>query len=150
MATTTKQKSTTAPEFSEAEKAAMKDRAAELKAAGKGGRKKAAEAEACVAKIAELSQPDRGIAERIHAIVTSAAPELDPKTWYGMPAYALDGKVVCFFKPAEKFGSRYATFGFEDRAAIDDGTMWPTSFGLTDLTDDDARLLEALVRRAVG
>jgi uncharacterized protein YdhG (YjbR/CyaY superfamily) len=136
--------------FSDAERAAMKERAEELKLEGRGGKKKAEEAEACLAKIAEMSQPDRGIAERIHAIVAAVAPELDPKTWYGMPAYARDGKVVCFFKPAEKFESRYATFGFEDPANIDEGTMWPTSFGLTDLTEGDSRKIEALVKQAVS
>jgi uncharacterized protein YdhG (YjbR/CyaY superfamily) len=143
-------KPTSASGFTDAERAAMKERAEELKAEGRGGKKKAAEAEACLAKIAEMSQPDRGIAERIHAIITTAAPELDAKTWYGMPAYAREGKVVCFFKPAEKFESRYATFGFEDPANIDEGTMWPTSFGLTDLTEADAKRIEALVKKAVS
>src|ERR1044072_8013540 len=108
--------------FTKAEIAAMKAHAAELKAEGKAGAKKAEGLETCLAKIAEMSDPDRSMAERIHAIVTNAAPDLDAKTWYGMPAYARDGKVVCYFKPAEKFGTRYAQFGFEDAARIDDGS----------------------------
>ena len=136
--------------FSDAERAAMKDRAEELKLAGRGGKKKAAEAEACLAKIAEMPDTDRVLAERIHAIVTSVAPDLDPKTYYGMPAYAKDGKILCFFQPAAKFQARYATFGFEGPANLDDGTMWPTSFAVTDLTDADVRKLKALVKKAVS
>ncbi len=136
--------------FSAAERAAMKDRAEELKASGRGGKKKAEEANACLAKIAEMPQPDRQRAERIHAVVTSTAPELSPKTWYGMPAYAKEGKIVCFFKPAEKFGTRYATLGFEDPANLDDGTMWPTSYAVTDLTEADVKTIEKLVKRAVS
>ncbi len=134
--------------FSEAEREAMKARAEELKAE-RGGKKKAEAAQACLDKIAELPEPDRTIAERIHAIVMTTAPHLAPRTWYGMPAYAdAAGKVVCFLKPASKFETRYATFGFEEAAAIDDGTMFPTSWGITDLTDDDVALLEGLVKRA--
>ena len=146
--TTAKTQSATG--FSAAERAAMKDRAEELKASGRGGKKKAEEAHACLAKIAEMPQPDRQRAERIHAVVTSTAPELSPKTWYGMPAYAREGKIVCFFKPAEKFGTRYATLGFEDPANLDDGTMWPTTYAVTDLTEADVKKIEKLVKRAVS
>jgi uncharacterized protein YdhG (YjbR/CyaY superfamily) len=103
-----------------------------------------------LAKIAEMSKPDRAIAERIHAIVKASAPDLSPKTWYGMPAYAKNGKVVCFFTPADKFKSRYATFGFNDDANLDEGTMWPTSFALTKLTAADEARIVALVKKAVS
>jgi uncharacterized protein YdhG (YjbR/CyaY superfamily) len=153
--TTTSKRSSAAPStttaasgFSEGELAAMRERAAELRASGRGGDKKAAEAELCLAKIAEMPEADRGLAERIHAIVVQEAPELDAKTWYGMPAYARDGKVVMFFKPAEKFGSRYATLGFEDAAALDDGSMWPTSYAVTSLSGKDEKAIAELVRRA--
>lgn len=139
--------------FSAEERAAMKERAAELKAEARRGSKqtKAAEAEAQVlAKIAELPDADRAIAERVHAIVREVAPDLAPRTWYGMPAYAKDGKVLCFLKPAGKFESRYATLGFEDPAALDDGAMWPTSYALTAVTDEVAETIAALVRRAAG
>jgi uncharacterized protein YdhG (YjbR/CyaY superfamily) len=136
--------------FTDAERAAMKERAEELKAEGRGGKKKSDEANACLAKIAEMSEPDRTLAERIHAIITEVAPELAPKTWYGMPAYARDGKIVCFFQAAEKFESRYATLGFNDPANLDDGTMWPTAYAVTDLTDADVTTIEALIKRAVS
>ena len=124
----------------------MKERARELKAA-----KSRADGEAdLLAKIAEMPKADRVIAERIHAIVTSSAPGLSPKTWYGMPAYAKDGKVVCFFQSAAKFKSRYATFGFNDAAKLDDGAMWPTSFALKELTAADETKIAALVKKAVG
>jgi uncharacterized protein YdhG (YjbR/CyaY superfamily) len=135
--------------FSAAERAAMKERVEELKAEGRGGQKKSDDVDALLAKIAEMHGPDRVLAERIHAIITSVAPELSPKTWYGMPAYAKDGKVLCFFQPAEKFGARYATFGFNDPANLDDGTMWPTAYALTDLSDADAKRIEELIKRAV-
>ncbi|MGR6974526.1 iron chaperone [Streptomyces cynarae] len=131
----------------------MKERAQELKASARRGSKaaKAAEDEAAVlAKIAEMQEPDRGMAERIHAVVKESAPELAPKLWYGMPAYALDGKVVCFFQSAEKFKSRYATFGFSDKANLDDGTMWPASYALKELTAADEARIGALVKRAVN
>jgi uncharacterized protein YdhG (YjbR/CyaY superfamily) len=134
--------------FTDAERAAMKERAEELRASGRGGKKKADDLTALLTKISEMSEPDRILAERIHAVVTSVAPELDPRTWYGMPAYAKDGKVLCFFQAAEKFGARYATVGFQDPAALDDGTMWPTSWAVTDLTDEDLAFLGDLVRRA--
>jgi uncharacterized protein YdhG (YjbR/CyaY superfamily) len=134
--------------FTEGERAAMKERARELRAEERANNDRAAGERDVLAKIAEMPQPDRGIAERIHAIVTTNAPALSPKTWYGMPAYARDGKVVCFFKPAEKFGSRYATFGFEDAAKLDDGSMWPTSYALTKLTPADEKKLAAIVKKA--
>ena len=139
--------------FSAAERAAMKERAAELKAqAARGGKAaKAAQAEAeVVAKIAEMPPADRALAERFHALVREHAPHLASRTWYGMPAYAKDGKVLCFLKPSEKFGSRYTTIGFEDPAALDDGPLWPTSYALTEWTDGVESTLADLVRRAAG
>jgi hypothetical protein len=132
--------------FTAEERAAMKERAQELKAAaGK------AEAESAVlAKIAEMTEPDRTMAKRLHAIIKASAPDLSPKTWYGMPAYAKDDKIVCFFKPAEKFKTRYATFGFEETANLDEGAMWPTSFALTKLTSADEAKIGALVKKAVS
>jgi uncharacterized protein YdhG (YjbR/CyaY superfamily) len=128
--------------FSAAEKAAMKERVAESKG-GTG-------VETLLAKIAEMGEDDRALAERVHAIVTKAAPDLEPKTWYGMPAYAKGGKVVCFFQPAGKFKARYSTLGFNDPANLDDGTMWPTAYAVTDgLTDADAKKIARLVTRAV-
>jgi uncharacterized protein YdhG (YjbR/CyaY superfamily) len=135
-----------APKFTAEERAAMKERARELKAA-----RSKAEAEADVlAKIAEMPEADRAMAERIHAIVTATAPTLSPRTWYGMPAYASGGKVVCFFQSAAKFKSRYATFGFNDSANLDDGGMWPTAFALKELTAEGEARIAALVKRAVG
>jgi uncharacterized protein YdhG (YjbR/CyaY superfamily) len=134
------------------EVAAMKERSAELKRAkrrGKGGGEIDAAAEVR-AKIAEMSDADRAIAERIDEIVKANAPTLSPRTWYGMPAYARDGKVVCFFQAAAKFKSRYATFGFNEDANLDEGTMWPTSWALTTLTDADAQRIAALVKKAVS
>src|SRR5437763_15744561 len=128
--------------FTDEERAAMRERAQELKAAARRGpRGGKADGESDVlAKIAEMPKPDRGMAERLHAIIKASAPALSPRTWYGMPAYAKDGKVVCFFKSAAKFSSRYATFGFEEAAKLDDGAMWPTSYALKELTaDDEAR-----------
>jgi uncharacterized protein YdhG (YjbR/CyaY superfamily) len=136
--------------FSDAERAAMKERAEELKSSGKGGKKKAEELEALIAKVAELPEADRLMAERIHQIVTTVAPQLDPKTWYGMPAYAKDGKIVVFFKPASKFESRYATLGFEEAAQLDDGNMWVTSYALVELGDAEAKKITALVKKAAG
>ena len=132
--------------FTAEERAAMKERARELKA-----EKSKADAESDVlAKIAEMPKADRAMAERIHAIVKASAPDLTPRTWYGMPAYAKDGKVVCFFKSASKFKSRYATFGFNDPANLDDGAMWATSFALKKLTAADERKIGALVKKAVS
>jgi uncharacterized protein YdhG (YjbR/CyaY superfamily) len=137
--------------FTDEERAAMKEHAQELKAAARRGPRARADAEQDVlAKIAEMPQPDRGMAERIHAIVKASAPALSPKLWYGMPAYARDGKVVCFFQTAEKFKSRYATFGFNDDANLDEGTMWPTAFALTKLTAADEARIGALVKKAVS
>jgi uncharacterized protein YdhG (YjbR/CyaY superfamily) len=128
----------------------MKERARELKAEARA-RKSREDGERDVReKIAELSEPDRSLAERIHAIVKESAPELAPRTWYGMPAYTKGGKVVCFFKPAEKFKSRYATLGFEDAANLDDGDMWPTSYGLKALSADGERKIAVLVRKAAS
>jgi uncharacterized protein YdhG (YjbR/CyaY superfamily) len=131
----------------------MQERARELKAEGRRGartRKDAADGEGEVlARIAAMKEPDRSKATRLHAIVKASAPALSPKTWYGMPAYARDGEVVCFFQSAEKFKSRYATLGFSDKANLDEGAMWPTSFALTKLTPADEARIAALVRRAV-
>jgi uncharacterized protein YdhG (YjbR/CyaY superfamily) len=137
--------------FSDAEKAAMKARAKELKAEARANKNKAEGESDLLAKIAEMPEPDRDMAERIHAVVKASAPDLMPKTWYGMPAYAnADGKVVCFFTPASKFNSRYATFGFNDDAKLDEGTMWPTSFALTDLTAAEEVKIATLVKKAVS
>jgi len=128
----------------------MQERAAELKSAGRGSRPKGDLAEEVLAKIREMPEPDRTIAERLHAVVTAAAPQLVPRTWYGMPAYAKDGKVLCFFQAASKFKTRYATFGFSDRAALDDGSIWPTAFALHELTPEVEARIAALVERAAG
>jgi uncharacterized protein YdhG (YjbR/CyaY superfamily) len=132
--------------FSAEERAAMKERAQELKAEAR----KADGEQALLAKVAEMPKPDRVMAERIHAIVKANAPDLSPKTWYGMPAYARDDKVVCYFQSADKFNARYATFGFNDTANIDDGAMWPTSFALKKLTPADEKKIAALVKKAVS
>ncbi len=137
--------------FSAEERAAMRERARELRAEARAGKNRQSGEEAVRAKIAELPEPDRTMAERIHAVVTTAAPRLLPRTWYGMPAYATeDGAVVCYFTPASKFNSRYATFGFNDAAKLDDGNMWPTSFALTTLTEREEERIADLVKRAVG
>jgi uncharacterized protein YdhG (YjbR/CyaY superfamily) len=137
--------------FTDAEKAAMKARAEELRSSGRGGAKKAEEAQACLDAIAAMPDDDRALAERVHALVSEAAPGLRPKTWYGMPAYVdEDGKVVCFFKPASKFGARYATLGFNDVARLDDGDIWPTEYAVTSTSAGVVTTLETLVRKAVG
>jgi uncharacterized protein YdhG (YjbR/CyaY superfamily) len=138
--------------FTDEERAAMKERAQELKAeARRGTRAGKADGESDVlAKIAEMPEADRVLAERFHAIVKAGAPALSPKTWYGMPAYAKEGKVVCFFQSAHKFKSRYATFGFSDAASLDKGAMWPTSFALKELTAAEEAKIKALVKKAVG
>ncbi|MBX9244409.1 DUF1801 domain-containing protein [Actinotalea ferrariae] len=148
MASTTERAGAVAAEgFTPEERAAMKDRAREVReAARRTGR--ADEEQAVLAKIAEMPEPDRGMAERIHALVRAEAPDLSPRLWYGMPAYSRDGKVVCFFKAAHKFKARYATLGFEDAASLDDGTMWPTTFALRELTAADEVRIGDLVRRA--
>ena len=132
--------------FTDEERGAMKERAKELKVAGK----KADEESDVLAKIAEMPEADRAMAERLHAVIKDSAPDLSPKTWYGMPAYAKDGKVVCYFTPASKFKSRYATFGFNDAANLDEGGMWPTAFALTKLTAADEKKIGALVKKAVS
>ncbi|MEV5649617.1 DUF1801 domain-containing protein [Nocardia sp. NPDC052254] len=150
--TTNSGKSKTAPAFSDDERAAMKEHAQELKtAARRGSRATKADGEQDVlAKIAEMGESDRVLAERIHAVVTASAPNLSPKLWYGMPSYAKDGKIVCFFRSAEKFKSRYATLGFEDKATLDDGAMWATSFAITRLTAADEAYIGELVKKAAG
>ena len=133
--------------FSDEERAAMKERAQELKGEARG----ADGASAVLAKIAEMPEPDRTMARRLHAVIKASAPALSPKTWYGMPAYAnKDGKVVCFFQSAQKFKARYATFGFSDEANLDEGAMWPTGFALKELTAAEEAKIGALVRKAVG
>ena len=136
--------------FTDEERAAMKERARELKAEARANQDRAAGERDLLAKIAAMPEPDRAMAERFHAIVTANAPALWPKTWYGMPSYARDGKIVCFFKSADKFNSRYATFGFEEAANLDDGAMWPTSFALKELTAADEKRIAALVKKAVS
>jgi uncharacterized protein YdhG (YjbR/CyaY superfamily) len=137
--------------FTDEERAAIKERAHELKAAKRRGRANQADAEGDVlAKIAEMPEPDRVLAERLHALIKATAPELSPKLWYGMPAYAKNGKIVCFFQPAVKFKSRYATLGFDDQAKLDDGGMWPTAFALTEWTAAEEERIGALVKRAVA
>ncbi|NLG07763.1 MAG: DUF1801 domain-containing protein [Deinococcales bacterium] len=137
--------------FSAAEKAAMQERARELKAEARRAKKAQASEADLLAKVAEMDEPDRAIAERLHAIVKENAPSLTPKTWYGMPAYAdASGKVVCFFQAAGKFDTRYASFGFNDSANLDAGAMWPTAFAITAMTPEVERELAALVKRAVG
>jgi uncharacterized protein YdhG (YjbR/CyaY superfamily) len=132
--------------FTAEERAAMKERARELKASAS----RADGERDLLAKIAEMPEADRALAERFHAIVTATAPDLAPKTWYGMPAYAKDGKIVCFFQSADKFKARYATFGFNDTANLDDGAMWPTSFALKQLTAAEEKTIAALVKKAVA
>jgi uncharacterized protein YdhG (YjbR/CyaY superfamily) len=134
--------------LSDEERAAMKARTRELKAEARAGKDKAAGEAAVLAKIAEMPEPDRAMAERLHEIITASAPALSPKTWYGMPAYAKDGKIVCFFQGAYKFKSRYATFGFDVAAKLDDGSMWPVAFALTELTAADEARIAALVKKA--
>src|SRR5437867_8008737 len=146
-------KSTTAIKgFTDEERVAMKERAQELKAAARRGPRadKADGESAVLAKIAEMPKPDRAIAKRLHAIIKASAPALSPKTWYGMPAYAKDGKVVCFFQSAQKFKTRYATFGFSDAANLDEGAMWPTAFALKELTATDEARISKPVKKAVS
>ena len=145
-------RSGTSQGFSEEERAAMKERARELKAEarrGKGATKADGESDV-LAKIAEMPETDRAMAERIHALIKAAAPELSPRTWYGMPAYSRDDKIVCFFQSAHKFKARYATFGFSDKANLDEGSLWPTAFALKELTPAVEAQITALVRKAVS
>lgn len=138
--------------FTDEERAAMAERAQEVRAAARrGSRASKADGESDVlAKIAEMPEPDRAMAERLHAIIKASAPALAPRTWYGMPTYAKDGDVVCFFQCARKFKSRYATLGFSDKANLDEGSMWPTAFALKELTADDEARINALVKKAVS
>jgi hypothetical protein len=138
--------------FTDEERAAMKERAQELKAEARRGPRadKAGGESDVLAKIAEMPEPDRAMGKRLHAIIKASAPALSPKLWYGMPAYAKDGKVVCFFQSAQKFNSRYATFSFSDKANLDEGAMWPTSFALKELTATEEAKISALVKRAVS
>jgi uncharacterized protein YdhG (YjbR/CyaY superfamily) len=138
--------------FTDEERAAMKERTQELKAeARRGSRADKADGETDVlAKIAEMPEPDRAMAKRLHAIIKASAPVLSPKTWYGMPAYAKDGKVVCFFQSAQKFKTRYATFGFSDAANLDKGTLWPVAFALKEVTAAEEAKIAALVKKAVS
>jgi uncharacterized protein YdhG (YjbR/CyaY superfamily) len=144
-------KTTTTSGFTDAERAAMKERARELKAEARANKDKAAGESAVLAAIAAMPEPDRAMAERLHALIKANAPVLSPKTWYGMPAYAnKDGKVVCYFTSADKFKSRYATLGFNDDANLDDGAMWPTSFALKELTPAVEAKIAELVKQAVS
>ena len=137
--------------FTDEERAAMKERSQELKAAPRRGRAAKADGESEVlAKLAEMPESDRVLGERLHAMIKASAPALSPKLWYGMPAYARDGKVVCHFQSAQKFKTRYATLGFSDQANLDDGAMWPTSFALRELTDAEEARIGELVKRAVS
>lgn len=143
-------KKATSNGFTPEERAAMKERAKEAKAAsGRGGKKADGEGDV-LAKIGDMEAADRALAEKLHAIVKAAAPELSPRTWYGMPAYAKDGKVVCFFQGAKKFKTRYATLGFQDQANLDDGAMWPTAYALTELTPEVEARIAALVKQAAS
>lgn len=144
----TKAKST-APGFTDEERAAMKERAKELKAEAARGKDADAENDV-LAKIAEMPESDRVMAERIHTVVKANAPQLKPKLWYGMPAYAKDGKIVCFFTSADKFKARYASFGFDEAANLDEGSMWPTAYALTKLTAADEKKIAALVKKAAS
>ena len=144
--------SKTSTGFTDDERAAMRERASELKAEARrgSGAGKADGERDVLAKIAEMKDPDRSMAERLHAIIKASAPALSPRTWYGMPAYAKDGKVLCFFQSADKFKSRYATFGFSDQANLDDGAMWPTGFALKELTTADEARIADLVKKALS
>jgi uncharacterized protein YdhG (YjbR/CyaY superfamily) len=145
-------KATSESRFTDDERAAMRERAQELKAEGRGRRRSNSgdDERAVLAKIAALPNPDRAIGKRIHEIIKTNAPALSPKMWYGMPAYARDGNVVCFFQSAQKFKTRYATLGFSDKAKLDDGQMWPTAFALKELTAAEEAKIAALVRKAVS
>jgi uncharacterized protein YdhG (YjbR/CyaY superfamily) len=146
----TTKKGKTSKGFTPEERAAVRARAQELKAEARASKNKADGERDLLAAIAAMPEADRALAERIHALVTASAPDLWPKTWYGMPAYAKDGKVVCFFKSADKFKSRYATLGFSDQANLDEGAMWPTEFALKELTAADEAKIGALVKKAVS
>ena len=136
--------------FTDAEQAAMKERAKEMKAEARANKNKAAGESDVLAKIAEMPQPEQAMAQRLHEIIKANAPELSPKTWYGMPAYARDGKIVCFYQSAQKFDTRYPTLGFSDQAHLDDGTLWPVAYALTDLTPAAEEQIIALVKKALS
>jgi uncharacterized protein YdhG (YjbR/CyaY superfamily) len=136
--------------FTDEERAAVKERAKELKAEERANKNKAEGESDVLAKIDEMPEPERAMAKRLHEIIKASAPVLSPKTWYGMPAYAKDGKIVCFFQSAQKFNTRYATLGFSDTANLDEGAMWPTSFALTELTAAEEARISALVKKAVS
>jgi uncharacterized protein YdhG (YjbR/CyaY superfamily) len=136
--------------FTDEEKAAMRNRAQELKAEERANKNRAEGESAALAAIAAMQEPDRTMAKRLHAIIKASAPALSPKTWYGMPAYAKDGKVVCFFQSAQKFNTRYATFGFSDTANLDEGALWPVAFALKELTAAEEARISALVKKAVS
>jgi uncharacterized protein YdhG (YjbR/CyaY superfamily) len=136
--------------LSDEERSALKERTQELRAEGRRGRTKADGESDVLAKIAEMPQPDRAMAERLHEIIKATAPDLSPRTWYGMPAYAKGGKVICYFTPASKFKERYSTFGFNAEANLDEGAMWPTSFALTELTATEEARIAELVKKAVS
>ena len=136
--------------WSDEERGAMQERAKELKAEARANRNKAEGERDVLASIAKMPEPDRAMAERLHAVIKASAPALSPKTWYGMPAYAKDGNIVCFYTAADKFKSRYATFGFNDSANLDEGAMWPTAFALTELTTAEEARIGALVKKAVS
>ncbi len=136
--------------FADEERSAMKERAKELKAEARANKNRAEGENDVLAKIAEMSEPDRSMAKRLHEIIKACVPVLSPKTWYGMPAYARDGKIVCFFQPAQKFNTRYATLGFNDSAHLDDGALWPVSFALKELTAAEEARIAELVKKAVS
>ena len=136
--------------FTDEERAAMKERAKEMKAEARANKNKAEGESDVLAKIAEMLEPERAMARRLHEIIKASAPALSPKTWYGMPAYARDGKVVCFFQSAQKFNTRYATFGFSDAANLDEGALWPTAFALKELTAAEEARISALVKKAAS
>jgi len=140
----------TAKGFTDEEKAAMQERAKELKAEARANKDRAAGESDLLAKIAEMPEPERTMARRLHEIITASAPALSPKTWYGMPAYAKDGKVVCFFQSAQKFNTRYATLGFSDTANLDEGALWPTAYALKELTATEEERISALVMKAAS
>jgi uncharacterized protein YdhG (YjbR/CyaY superfamily) len=149
-ATRTAERDTSSQTWTAEERAAMKERAKEMKAEARANKNRAEGEADLLAKIAEMPDSDRVMAERIHAVIKASAPELASRTWYGMPAYTRDDKVVCFFQAADKFKARYATFGFNDTANLDDGSMWPTSWALTKLTAADEAKIGALVKKAVS
>jgi uncharacterized protein YdhG (YjbR/CyaY superfamily) len=148
--TASRRTAATAEGFTAGERAAMRARASELKAEARANKSRAEGEAALLAAVKAMPEPDRGMATRLHAVVTANAPALLPKTWYGMPAYAMDDKVVCYFRPAHKFKDRYATFGFNDKAKLDDGAMWPVAFALTAWTAAVEKRIAALVKQSVG